>query len=350
MEDGRFETLNECPLCGGTEFKEFCAHTGDPYLNTYDPALAERKVQWWVCMGCALVFQSPRLKREAMDAFYASGYRQSEPKENVINGKFQDAAFVVDFIKANWTPEKGGGKCLDIGCGEGCMVKTLAAVHKAGGPKWDSYGVEPNEMYARFAREKLLVQVATETFSDKSWRGLDFRLITISHTIEHMHDFKGFLREVKKRLRPEGRLYIGTPAVELPWGESWARPTDTVFETFGATHLQLFSSRTLTRTLNECGFWVDTLDHYIRGTLCLARHADDGEVNELAGKDDPGILVANVKRGHELWHQYINDPKHRHPFVQAEQGLLGDEASGSASGPAASVSVTVEGGKGNVQV
>ena len=284
-----------------------------------------------------------------MDDFYANGYRAKAPPDNIVKGKFIDSSFVVDFIKANWTPKDNRGKCLDIGSGEGCLAKTLASVHAAGGPKWDAYAVEPNSIYASYSREKMLVQTATEKFSERIWAGLDFRLITASHVIEHMHDFKVFLGTIKKRLRPEGALYIGTPAADLPWGESWGRPTDTVFETFGATHLQLFTSRTLVRALNDCGFWVDSLDHYIRGTLCLARHAKEGERNELAGKDDPKLLIENVQRGHEMWRQYISDPKRRHPFVQ--------QAESSPSGSAATrpevvaIPAPVEhGGEGNGKV
>lgn len=304
-----FETVETCPCCGsydGAAREPFYTHDADIYLERLDVD-PEHRVQFFMCESCDLVYQSPRWTPETADLFYAEKYRRQAPSEEYLKGKLQDGSHVYDWIHDTWTPERERPRVLDAGCAEGSTLKVFQAMvpdEKVKRPRWDAYGVEPTKEYAEFARSVLKVQVSTGLFDNGSWPGVRFDLVMAHHVIEHVHDPLKFLIDMRRKMRPGGRIYVGCPALDVPCGPQWVQVQRMDGNFFAAPHLFTFTSRTMTRLMNRAGLFVERLDHYERGMTVLARYARDGETNELCGRDDPGFLREIVERAREFERQY----------------------------------------------
>jgi SAM-dependent methyltransferase len=140
-----------------------------------------------------------------------------------------------------------GERALDLGCGEGDFTALLAEAGAA------AVGVEIANAAIRRARTK--------------HPGLDFRLAPIdgplplednafdlvwaSEVIEHVADTARWLSEVRRVLRPGGRLLLTTPSHGRLWLalggiERFSEPL--------GDHLHLYSRRSLVQVLREFGF------------------------------------------------------------------------------------------------
>ncbi len=99
----------------------------------------------------------------------------------------------------NLQPEKG--KLLDIGAGTGDF---LNAAKNSG---WHVSGSEPNEKARNIAASKeVLLLENTADFSDQS-----FDVITMWHVLEHVPDPETQIRELKRLLKPKGKLIVAVP-------------------------------------------------------------------------------------------------------------------------------------------
>jgi 2-polyprenyl-3-methyl-5-hydroxy-6-metoxy-1,4-benzoquinol methylase len=111
---------------------------------------------------------------------------------------------------------KHGGNLLDIGAGTGDF---LAAAKRKG---WKVSGSEPS-IGARAMAESKNVTLAADTaaFPDQS-----FDVITMWHVLEHVYDPEWQVRELKRLLKPGGRIFIAVPnfksADARHYGEFWA--------------------------------------------------------------------------------------------------------------------------------
>jgi ubiquinone/menaquinone biosynthesis C-methylase UbiE len=143
-----------------------------------------------------------------------------------------------------------GERVVDIGCGPGADLGPLGADVGAGGLV---VGFDRSEVMARRAAEKGLVTVA-------DGRGLPVRdgvfdAAWIRAVLVHVEDPVGVLREVRRILRPGGRVV----AVEPDHGSHIVGPCDAgVFERIRGHRAGTFASprmgRALKRHMSEAGF------------------------------------------------------------------------------------------------
>ena len=86
-----------------------------------------------------------------------------------------------------------------------------------------------------------------------------FELVLCAETIEHVRDVQLLLSEVRRVLRPGGRLALTTPAHGRLTGLAvLARGFERHFEPL-SPHLRFFTRRSLRRLLGELGFEVESL-------------------------------------------------------------------------------------------
>jgi len=140
-----------------------------------------------------------------------------------------------------------GDRALDLGCGDGTFTAALA---RAGAKP---VGVEVAEAALRRAR-------AAHPEIRFLFAALDgplplddgaFDVVWASEVIEHVGDTARWLSEVRRVLRPGGRLLLTTPnhprlAILFCGLERYAEPL--------SDHLHLYTRRSLRRLLKEFGF------------------------------------------------------------------------------------------------
>lgn len=104
------------------------------------------------------------------------------------------------------------GDLLDIGTGDGFKLEYIASKNAG---KIDSItAIEPSDLLAsarkRFENKNLtLLQLDWKDFFIRDPRQFD--TIVTFETLEHMHDQTGFIRAIKSRLKPGGKMICSTP-------------------------------------------------------------------------------------------------------------------------------------------
>ncbi len=162
----------------------------------------------------------------------------------------------------------GEAKVLDIGAGGGLFPHLL----KERGI--DVYGIEPNPVRIRFAKEKYELNLSPRLVEDSYWQdGYNkfFDAITLWDVIEHVNFPTEMLRSINILLKDDGLLLLDTPARDAFYyrmGELSYKFTFGIFPLFlnmmyskeVFAHKQIFSSSQLTRLLQKCGFRVVFLE------------------------------------------------------------------------------------------
>jgi SAM-dependent methyltransferase len=233
------------------------------------------------CKGCELVRLSPRPRAEHLgfyypdDEYYSYSQLPSLPdlrsvslKEKVRRSiiarlgypvpadlavlRFLSPVLKLFFLNhatfgnaERFPPYVPDGKALDIGCGSGLFLSVLRQFG------WSVQGVELSSAAAQFAKEKLGINVFAGELVDARFAPNSFDFVSLNHSLEHLPEPLELLREVRRILKPGGRLYVGVPNVasvsrriSKEYWLHWDVPR----------HLFGFSPQTLERILIAAGF------------------------------------------------------------------------------------------------
>jgi 2-polyprenyl-3-methyl-5-hydroxy-6-metoxy-1,4-benzoquinol methylase len=145
---------------------------------------------------------------------------------------------------------KGGDEVLEIGAGDGSLVKLLK-----------DYGAKPsgNDMDAescRWLEKSFDIPTFAGPFEAVDFKGKKFDVIASSHFIEHVFEPVEVMRKIQGLLKPGGRVFHETPNVFRPKigpRRLWSRP-----------HKYYFSPRTLSLVLYEAGLRVTAIREFNR--------------------------------------------------------------------------------------
>ena len=191
--------MNTCPWCGNP--------TNHSFLKVKDYFLTQEEFELFQCDHCGLVFTVPRPTPEVIGNYYKSDeyYSHQQNSKGFIPKIYERVKSINLRGKvAMATSDMAKGRLLDIGCGVGDF---LLQVKKLG---WEVMGIEPSEQAANIAQSRLgftpLKPTDYEKFPDQS-----FDVITMWHVLEHVDDLKSQTKELKRLLRPGGRLVIALP-------------------------------------------------------------------------------------------------------------------------------------------
>ena len=136
-------------------------------------------------------------------------------------------------------------------CDVGCWVGFLPAEAERRG--WSARGIEPSEFAARFARERLGLEVQTGTLETASLPRAAFDCVVMGDVIEHLPEPGRALDRISGLLRPGGVLYLALPDA----GSSVARRLGARWWSVLPTHVQYFTRTSLSRLLVKHGFTVE---------------------------------------------------------------------------------------------
>jgi SAM-dependent methyltransferase len=144
-------------------------------------------------------------------------------------------------------PKCRPGAALDVGCAQGEYLQLLLTLG------WSVTGIELDPDAARSAAEALHAQVlagpAEEMLAHLPTASFD--MVTMWHVLEHLTDPLAALVQVRRVLRPGGRMVIEVPNYGSAWSHLFARfwfPLELPF------HLFHFSSTSIRALLASAGF------------------------------------------------------------------------------------------------
>jgi SAM-dependent methyltransferase len=187
------------------------------------------------------------------------GYRDYLADRDGIEAKF-------DRVLARLERHVEPGELLDVGAGPGLMV---AAAERRG---WRASGIDLNPWAARYAVERLGVEVSPGTLAAAALEGNRFDAVTMLDLLEHEHDPDATIAEAARVTRPGGLLAVVTPDAAAPVSRLLGRRWPEVMRAPG--HLVLFSVAGLSRLIERNGY--ELLErHSVGKTARLATlHAD----------------------------------------------------------------------------
>ena len=102
-------------------------------------------------------------------------------------------------------------RILDVGCGTGANLKMLASYGKA-------EGLDISRQALEFCRQRGLESVKLGAIEQLPYEDGSFELVTALDVIEHLDDDLMGLKEMRRVLRPDGRVLLFVPAFMFLWG------------------------------------------------------------------------------------------------------------------------------------
>jgi SAM-dependent methyltransferase len=194
------------------------------------------------------------------------------------------------------------GKLLDIGCSNGDWATYWA------GRGWQCAGVDIDREHVEIARQRGIDARHCDLnrdplpFADQS-----FDLIFAGEVIEHLVDTDGFLRELRRCVRPGGSVLITTP--NLVSFENRVRvmlgiyPIWLNYNLSGSGHVRGYTPRVLKQQLREHGFkvvlhkgnWVPFIPQHFIDDVKAPLLAFTGDVFPSLSMDI--IMLANRNAG-----------------------------------------------------
>ena len=245
-----------CPLCGH--------HDEELLLEAPDanPGAAPPRVFAVVrCRRCSLCYTNPRPDARSIGRFYPTDYRpHRRPRKLREAGR--------PSVVAKWTgracPERDGtlpfagqGRLLDFGCGGGGYLKRMSD------QGWTVTGLDNAVGAVRAVQEELGLRALVGTLPHPRLEPCSFDVVTMWHSLEHVHRPLETLREAWQVLVPGGRLVVACPNraswAAKAFGPDW-------FALDLPRHLTHFDPPTLTDMLTAAGFLVQDVR--------LIRHSD----------------------------------------------------------------------------
>jgi SAM-dependent methyltransferase len=131
-------------------------------------------------------------------------------------------------------------RILDVGCGTGANLLMLSEYG-------DAEGVDVSEDALAFCRERGLDKVKLGAAEELPYEDGTFDLVTAFDVVEHIDDDLAGLREMRRVLRPGGRVLLFVPTFMFLWGLQ-----DDV-----SNHRRRYRLPELQRVLEQAGFEIE---------------------------------------------------------------------------------------------
>jgi SAM-dependent methyltransferase len=193
------EKLSNCPVCGGTAFKDT--------LQATDHTVSLEQFNIVSCESCGFMFTNPRPSKEQIGRYYQSSayISHSDTSKGLVNKLYKFARTLTLASKYRLIkPYLGNQKLLDIGAGTGYFLKYCSDKGIM------AEGVEPDADARALADKQHRLRLNGEEYLEK-YPDENFSVITMWHVLEHVHDLNNRILEIRRLLKQDGRLFVAVP-------------------------------------------------------------------------------------------------------------------------------------------
>lgn len=206
---------SNCPVCSSKEISKV--------FEVEDYSITHESFDIWQCGECTLRFTQDVPDQNEIGRFYQS--------ENYISHSNTSKGVLSQLYKTvrNHTLETKSqliqkytvrqGSLLDLGAGIGAFLNTM---HKKG---WIVQGLEPDEGARSQALKLYNIQLSPASELSQLQEN-SFDAITLWHVLEHVHDLHSYMDELRRLLKPDGRIFIAVPNYTSSdagyYGQYWA--------------------------------------------------------------------------------------------------------------------------------
>ena len=203
IEEGGFGGVLEeaqCPICVHPQSKKLIYRK-------------DNGVGIWECSDCGIYYASPRFTESSLMKIYESQKFIEECTWDELNGwsyekwkKSNCRSFVTTSLMASLVEKfiEKGERLIDIGSSFGYFV---CEARKRG---FETEGIEPSQMLANIAKEKLGIQLHNCTV-DRFEPSDKFSGIIVWDVLEHLYNPKEMLQHCGRLAKPGAYLFIQVP-------------------------------------------------------------------------------------------------------------------------------------------
>lgn len=196
-----------CPLCpAGTASTSFL-DCGDRLL---DPAFHNYHLVR--CSGCGLIYLGPRPALRLAPAHHRQDGYDPFLSISAAHTRFERTYLAARRWTSHWKRRlvrrllPSGGKVLDVGCGTGEFLASIAGFCSV-------VGIEPEPAAAAWGHERLGLDIRTGDFGSVELPAHSFQLITLWHALEHIPQPIAALARATSLLAPGGIVLVALPNV-----------------------------------------------------------------------------------------------------------------------------------------
>ena len=235
--------IDQCIVCGSSDSSPFFEFQFPWYSK--DTLYKMRK-----CNNCGMLFYSPRMEADEINGMYDEDYyvfkaSDGEQFEKMVPMYRRTASLVEEQVKVK--------KVLEIGCARGHLL----ALMKSKG--WDVKGVEIASNTAKYANDKLGVDVFNGTIEDFSANQSDtYDLVLAIDVLEHVPNPTSFIESIAKLHCSGDVLVIDTPN----GGSANIDSAKGNWVGFNPFHIFLYNHNNLRSLLEKSGYDVISVFSY----------------------------------------------------------------------------------------
>ena len=200
------------------------------------------------CVMCGLVFLNPRPVESEISGYYPPWYHSRYMDNQWLESLTIQGIPWRDAMRgkgANILKYKSSGRILDVGCGDGILLKFFQE------QGFDVYGVESGDV--SYAVKILGLNIHNGRLEDANYQDGFFDVISFYHVFEHLHDPFKTLLLVHSLLNNNGIVVIEVPNFAgfeaRIFRSSWVGIS-------APLHLYHFTLKTLAELLTKAGFEI----------------------------------------------------------------------------------------------